>query len=360
MRTLTDGSGFYELDSVIPGVYFLVASSSGYEYNVSIVHALLDSNLRSDLLLTKEHNAPHNTLTLHVMNAVTHQPITDAIILVDGGPSYFFVDNNGDSPEFFEADGTHYFQISATDYPTYGTWADFPLDHNTIETIAMMPHLDTLVARYTFNNNAVDSSGNSHNGTLHGGTFTYDRFGQASSALQFNGSTDYVSVPNAADLNFGDAKSFTFCFWVKCQAQASSTARYILRKMDSTTGMFLGYHSGFDQYSDITSYCGTTAGNFNGPSEAIGDDNKWHFITYVFDAHGEVDLYYDGSTNPFLKNGVDLQHAMRGPMPNNSPLMIGSDGSSRHAFKGIIDDIRIYRGALQSSKINALYHENGW
>src|SRR6185436_16603858 len=59
-----------------------------------------------------------------------------------------------------------------------------------------------LIARYTFDGNANDVSGNNNHGTLVGGiTLTTDRFGGANRAYSFNGSNSYISVPASATLN---------------------------------------------------------------------------------------------------------------------------------------------------------------
>ncbi|MGD0712159.1 MAG: hypothetical protein ABR968_13380, partial [Bacteroidales bacterium] len=46
-----------------------------------------------------------------------------------------------------------------------------------------------LVAFYPFKGNADDTSGNGHNGTVHGATLTTDRFGNPNNAYYFNGSS---------------------------------------------------------------------------------------------------------------------------------------------------------------------------
>ncbi len=86
---------------------------------------------------------------------------------------------------------------------------------------------DGLAAYYPFSGNANDASGNGHNGSLtnwpvtppntNGPTFTQDRFGNPTSALQFDGTNDYVSIPDSSAWNFG-TNSFTVALWVNFRA----------------------------------------------------------------------------------------------------------------------------------------------
>ena len=58
-----------------------------------------------------------------------------------------------------------------------------------------------LVARYTFNGNARDSSGRGHHGTLHNVYLTSNRLGNGSSAYSFNGTDAYIEIPDHPDFS---------------------------------------------------------------------------------------------------------------------------------------------------------------
>ena len=58
-----------------------------------------------------------------------------------------------------------------------------------INTYAQVPSYvptDSLVAWWPFSGNAIDSSGNSNDGTVNGATLTTDRFGNSNSAYYFS------------------------------------------------------------------------------------------------------------------------------------------------------------------------------
>ena len=70
-----------------------------------------------------------------------------------------------------------------------------------------------LVGYWPFSGNANDSSGNNLNGTVNGAVLTVDRFGNSSSAFNFDGIDDYILVNDDDLLSFPN-NEFTFSFWV--------------------------------------------------------------------------------------------------------------------------------------------------
>jgi hypothetical protein len=55
---------------------------------------------------------------------------------------------------------------------------------------------DSLQLYYTFNGNAIDESGNGHNGVVVNASLTVDRFDNDDSAYEFEGSFDYTNKFN--------------------------------------------------------------------------------------------------------------------------------------------------------------------
>ena len=69
-----------------------------------------------------------------------------------------------------------------------------------------------LVAYYPFNGNANDESGNGNSGTVKGASLTTDRFGNSSSAFDFNGIDNMIEVPANNQFDF---QNFTISTWIK-------------------------------------------------------------------------------------------------------------------------------------------------
>ncbi len=69
---------------------------------------------------------------------------------------------------------------------------------------------DNLVLYMPFDGNAIDESGNSNNGILHGVTLTEDRFGNINSAYSFNGTSAFIELPNVIPVFKG-----SISYWYK-------------------------------------------------------------------------------------------------------------------------------------------------
>lgn len=217
---------------------------------------------------------------------------------------------------------------------------------------------DGLVAYYSFNGNANDESGNSHNGTLYGATLVADRFGNPNSAYSFNGVSDYVSVPYAAAFQL---PVFTFSTWVLPTLDLSSlvTSAIVCRGEDSTT--------------DLAAFA----------LFVIGESNPWgNRGVVLYEDNDGIDYFYDTSHYPqvntwthlaatrlpdgqlnIYSNGNLLGHWESTPTPTTNcfqDLTIGAYWSSngiselKAYFPGVIDEVRIYSRALSVEEISEL------
>ena len=79
----------------------------------------------------------------------------------------------------------------------------------TIQTFSQNIN-DSLLIHYTLDGNINDYSGNGFDGTPHGVSFTYDRFGTPNSACYFDGINDYIDLPNLSQLRPNLPVSFSF------------------------------------------------------------------------------------------------------------------------------------------------------
>ncbi len=72
---------------------------------------------------------------------------------------------------------------------------------------------DGSVVYYPFNGNANDESGNGNHGTVNGATLTVDRFENLNNAYRFDGSDDFIQLPQSVDLeNYDFSISVFFNF----------------------------------------------------------------------------------------------------------------------------------------------------
>ncbi|MBL7987917.1 MAG: hypothetical protein JNJ94_07645 [Chlorobi bacterium] len=216
------------------------------------------------------------------------------------------------------------------------------------------------VAYFSFSGNANDSSGNNLHGTVVGAQLSCDRFGLPNSAYSFD-RNDFIQVSHNTKLTFG-ANSFSLAAWIKfCNSQAEYAG--IIAK-GPTTIFYPGYQLTIASQNKLTTQIGDSSGyGIERRGRTSLDDGKWHFVVLnvspTSSSQEIVELYVDGVLEAYdqkytHKAGLDAS------LNYTNNLFIGKDRNSTQFFKGSIDDIRIYRGVLSDSLIQALYHENGW
>ena len=206
-----------------------------------------------------------------------------------------------------------------------------------------------LAAYYPFSGNANDISGNGNNGTVTEASLTTDRFGNANSAYSFNGTTDYITVPNSSTLQITGA--ITISAWIK----TSGTADYAAILCKSTAS---APRTGYLMYLDDYQKAATLLLNNSDADlqrhmavRTVGgvSDDQWHHILTVYD-QSKIKTYIDG----IFQEEADYALGM---VSNNMPLLIGKDQIINRYFTGDIDDIRIYNRALNATEQESLYHE---
>ena len=196
-----------------------------------------------------------------------------------------------------------------------------------------------LVAGFHFDEGSgsttADTTANGHVGTLSGATWTAS--GKYGGALVFNGSSDWVTVPDAASLDLTNGA--TVMAWV----YPTALGNYRTIAMKETVGGAAYYiYSG---PSDTAMGGGGFAGSY---SEIAGGAvlplNTWTHIA----------MTYNGTTIRVYRNGVQaatLTHA--GVFDTSaSPLRIGGNLTWGEWWQGRIDEVRIYNRALTATEVN--------
>jgi hypothetical protein len=199
-----------------------------------------------------------------------------------------------------------------------------------------------LVAEWLFSGDASDTSGNNHVATVHGATLVADRFGRATSAYHFDGTSQSIEIADAMDLALtGDA---TFSAWIKPAAftrLAGILSKYQLSGENSYT-LRLGFNSPYSYYDFDNDVVGIQAPP---PQVTLG---QWQHVAAVVTG-GTVTVYVNGAAGTPRTTGYAVQ-----PTPHS--LYIGVDFSTRF-FTGAIDDVRLYSRVLQPYEILALDNE---
>lgn len=211
-----------------------------------------------------------------------------------------------------------------------------------------------LVTWYPFDGNALDTSGQGNNATVHGAVLSEDRFGNANSAYRFDGVNNFISA-SAAGLPTG---ARTVALWF--QADSVAAPGPVLLGYGGGgcgTSFFLGMNATKSIYNNsfyASSHCDVNNLISHYASDPV---NAWFHIAVTTDAGG-TKLYINGtqvaSNAIFISNtavagtelaiGVDVSPGGIAPYTD---INVGF-------FKGSIDDVRIYDSALSAQDIAGL------
>lgn len=206
---------------------------------------------------------------------------------------------------------------------------------------------DGLVAYYPFNGNANDESGTGNNGTVHGATLTTDRFGNSNGAYLFDGTDDWIEVPNHESLN---PPSVTVSAWFRldqfgpperCKWQALVFKENSLTSNNHYYTISLGNEEvGEERKEKIETNTWELYGSFvNVDSKERISLNTWYHVVGIYNSK-EVRQYLNGVLQGSLPTGFPLD-------PGNKHLCIGYSGFwCGWYWDGAIDEVRIYNRAL--------------
>ena len=212
---------------------------------------------------------------------------------------------------------------------------------------------DGLVARWEFEDNGNDISGNSHNGVIVGGATYKDGLHGRCISLQGGSYFNAGGGKNTGDPDtWADIRgNFTLCFWVRSHdISYASLAGFICKGEDDAyrieqDGGWEGTKCRFSIRSGRDVF---------GTKKIV--DSLWHHVTAVYDG-SYVKLYVDGV--------LDVQSLATGVITtNNDNLSIGNNehlllehGVTTRKVTGLMDDVRLYNRALTASEISIIAND---
>jgi hypothetical protein len=217
----------------------------------------------------------------------------------------------------------------------------------------------TLVASYPFNGNANDAVGGA-NGTVFGATITTDRFGNTGRAYNFNGTSDYIEA--AAD-NLPTGNS-TISLWFNADAGSISTNRPgVLGYGGNSSGFCPGNShimvinlSGTNKYT-TQAHCLNNYAEYTYPSPP---ENNWYNWTITINGT-TIKMYVNGvlvsTTNTFTQPIIVAGKKL------SIGAIVGTTGLANYTdpnvgrFKGKIDDVKIYNGAMTDAQVADNYNK---
>ena len=179
--------------------------------------------------------------------------------------------------------------------------------------------------------------------------------GEPTTSLTFNGTDQYIRIPNSASFQMTADQSLSFSMWVN-PSSWTNAAR------------FLGYRagddkeSGYEAYILTAGYACTATGVVNSSGDngsrpidnviSSGDaSNQWTHIVIVFDRANQKSVAY---VNGVLKEEEDTLTSEM-VFASTRDILIGAgwnaDGAVDRYFTGKIANVRFYRGALTAEQV---------
>jgi Concanavalin A-like lectin/glucanases superfamily/HYR domain len=212
-----------------------------------------------------------------------------------------------------------------------------------------------LVSWWPGDGNATDIMPSPDNGTLNGGaTFAA---GEVLQAFSLNGTTAYVSAPDAPKINFG-VGDFSIDAWIKT-SNASTTQAIIDKRSGDNVSVFTGYHLftfggnlGVQLADGLGG--GITATNFVSATNVA--DGAFHHVavTVVRNSATGGNLYVDGvSVLTFNPTGRP------GSLTNTAELRIGRNCPNTLAdnfFNGLVDEVELFDRAVSAAELQAIFN----
>jgi hypothetical protein len=222
-----------------------------------------------------------------------------------------------------------------------------------------LPPQQGLVAHYEFDGHLSDTSGHYHHARTVRGDVTFGP-GVIGKAGEFNGETQ-LSFGNIAAFDSTDA--FSLAFWF---SKAGKDELAVIHKQDATQGR-RGYELRFDESVPVGDLKRGSHLYVNlihrWPDDCIQIKTQTRIrmgqaqhLVLNYDGSGKasgVRLFLDGK----LVAVEVIRDRLTGSIQNSSPLEIGNKELA-NAYRGQLDDLRIYRRQLEAAEIEQLSLHN--
>ena len=198
-----------------------------------------------------------------------------------------------------------------------------------------------------YGTSARDTNSSINAGTITNAVWKTEDLCKFGKCLYFDGSGDYVSYSDDANLDMGASDDVTIELWFRTSDITSGTRTLIAK--EEPTGADGGYRiqmnsSGqivFGIDNDNTSfplYSVTSSGSY--------DDNKWHHIAAVKSGTSSMTLYIDGQS-------VGTTSITSTDASNDDTFYIGIYNGASDGFLGFIDEVKIMRSARNASEVKS-------
>jgi hypothetical protein len=292
---------------------------------------------------------------------------------------------NGDDILFTDATGTFQLDHEIEYYDKTSemlvAWVEVPLLDADADTTLYMYYGNTGAAsqedvagtwdgsNYVMVHHLEETTGTHNDSTANGNNSDaapadQDAPGSIDGADDFDGSTDYVRVPDNISLQFGDG-SFTAEAWIYPHAiPDSGGARIVNTRGTGAGGSYPGWQFKIKRSGSNWIFSDASVDDATGNYRAYNGTathayNAWYHVVMVYEADTELRFYVNGALD-----GTPLSvPATYGSISNSLPTVIGASlaengseaGPDKQFFDGIIDEVRLSNTVRSTDWITASY-----
>jgi hypothetical protein len=198
---------------------------------------------------------------------------------------------------------------------------------------------------------AGDATGHGRDGDVQGATWAAN--GRIGGALWFDGVDDQVVDEDGEDY-INDLDAVTVALWIRSEVTQTDRGFLTTREPGSSDCLNIRYdRDGY--YGDGTDliklYLQTDVGKRQNEGASNTQTTDWQHVALTWTSGERILLYVDGA----LQTYTDDQGARDGTIRNADRLIVGTGyKTSDGVWRGLIDDVRIYRRALDAQEVAAL------
>lgn len=192
----------------------------------------------------------------------------------------------------------------------------------------------------------IDSTGNGHNGTSAGSMTSGDVVaGKIGNALDFDGTDDYIAVPDHADLDSASG-NLSISYWGN--RTTSGVDGFVWKKgTGNTNGLGWG-----DYYNTDTAGWFRCDDGTNDIYVSLAITNgSWQLHHQVVDRSANISTYLNGATDGAAKSATAL-----GSMANSYDLWFMRSILGTAYMEGKLQEVRVSTNALSSNWISTEYN----
>ena len=317
------------VDTSTPTVLYVTSDNTSGEYTTGTL------NISSFVIDTTAPTVSSISTTADNQSSVS---ITDNItVTFSEAMDTTYVTTNTDNTS---CSGT--LRVSSDNFSNCVQMASSPSSSNSDKTFTLDPS-DNLTGGTTYLTRVTTGVKDSAGNTLSSQYVTSSGFTTADYALNFDGTNDYVSIPNNP---FSNNNTFTIQVWLKPEAVGDNAYHGFVGIQTSGRKPSLWVSAGGDLHYD--SYKGSQRfyGTISDGSNKFFTASEWVHVGWT----------NDGSNYKFYKNG-NLVATVTAPDTFNALDNIGYQiGKVDNYFKGQIDEVAIWDVALSAADVTALYN----